>query len=238
MIKKTTSQAAPGPEINTDVTTPTSPAPPASSPVKISFDEFLIQESPTQSPVIRSTPALEPLILEGVQGYKAPPSDRFTAQEANRILNTYAQKYELTKDQTINSIAYWCQSGGYVKSVPNRSLKINSKTEESLEFLRTAVTQVRPNGTVRQLARTLAPTIARVSLNYDYVGHLWKSLSTIRTNIEGADCIFCCEYYYGLDITPKAVNEALAARTLARRSSTSRTKKPAKKKGGSGKRRK
>lgn len=172
-------------------------------------------------------------IVPGIKPYEAPPADRFTADECKKVIAGYAHAYGLTIPEAYHSIAFWCQTGGYVKSVPNKKHKINGRAEEELTKLREICGQVRNGGTVRQLARKLAPVIASVALQCGYVGHLHKSLKPIRPEMTGVDWIYCCEYYFGLSITPRIVNEAIAERIKARSSKakTNNTKNK-KKKGG------
>jgi ATP-dependent Lon protease len=122
-----------------------------------------------------------------------------------------------------------------VKSVPNRKFKINGVGEEELDALRNIIKQVRPNGTVRQLARTLAPIIRKIATIYTYEGHLSKNLRTFRPGLQGDVLIYACEFYFGLDFTPQVINEALAERAKARKNSRTST---GSRKGQKGKKRK
>jgi hypothetical protein len=85
------------------------------------------------------------------------PKDKLTPKQTAQVLSMYASRYQLTPGETLNSIAFWVQEGGYIKKVPNRSQAINHHNKlQELSFLRQCVIKVKPNGTVRQLARSLA----------------------------------------------------------------------------------
>jgi hypothetical protein len=159
----------------------------------------------------------DPSLMEGTQKFEAPPTDKLTPEECEQVIDRYAQHYKLTVQQAAHSISYWCQMGGYVKSVPNRKFNINRVCDEELDTLRNIVKLVRPNGTVRQLARALAKIIVKYASHYDYYGHLAKNLKTFRPGLEGNNLIYACEFYFGLDFTPNLINEALAERAKSRK---------------------
>jgi hypothetical protein len=143
----------------------------------------------------------------------------------------YASRYQLTPGETLNSIAFWVQEGGYIKKVPNRSQAINHHNKlEELSFLRECVIKVKPNGTVRQLARSLAKQVAIVALKQGYVGHLGKSLSSIDPRLTIQDLIYACEFYLGLELVPQIVNNALLERARQRQQTLSKKPKQNKKK--------
>lgn len=123
--------------------------------------------------------------------------------------------------------------GGYVKSVPNKKLKINRIAEEELNTLREICNEARPNGTVRQLARAMARTIYRIAAQLGYPGHLYKALKAHKPELNTADAYFACEVYSGFNYTPHIIEEALALRTQARKAKTIKPKqnKGKKKKG-------
>jgi hypothetical protein len=101
---------------------------------------------------------------------------------------------------------------------------------EELSFLRECVFKVKPNGTVRQLARSLAKQVAIVALKQGYVGHLNKSLSAIDPRLTMQDLIFACEFYSGLEFVPQIVNNALLERARQRQQTLSKKPKQTSKK--------
>jgi hypothetical protein len=151
--------------------------------------------------------------------------DKLTRSEASQIVQKYAAQYSLTTTQAMHSIAFWCQQGGYVRKVPNRSIAINKPdTLESLDIFREIIKKIKPDGTVRQLARYYANTIAEIALKQGYIGHLHTSLRAIRPAIQGPDLMYCAEFYTGLETTPSIVNEALFERAKLRQQTLSKTK--------------
>lgn len=159
----------------------------------------------------------EPLRLEGVERFDQPPPDRFTAPECRQVIHKYADHYGLTRPQAIHSVTYFCQTGGCVKSFPNKKLNINRLREEELDVLRSICAETRPQGTVRQLARGMAYTIFRVAMEYGYPGHLYKQLKQYVPELTIMDSYQACEFYTGQRFTVPAIEKALAARALGRR---------------------
>ena len=144
------------------------------------------------------------------------PQESFTKEEASEVIKRYCEKYDITPIQAIHSISYFCQNGGYVKSVPDKSVTINSKTKlETLNSLREVVSSVRKKGTVRQLARTLVKQIHQMSTKMSYKGHLYNTLS-LKKEISAQDSIYCCEYYLDFELTPIHIKELLKERVLER----------------------
>lgn len=163
-----------------------------------------------------------------------PPSDRFTEAEIAEVIRLYSQEFSLTTEEAIHSISFWCQSGGYIKAVPPRKAKVNNKSEEKLQTLRDICSKVRPNGTVRQLARSFAKTIYKVALQGGYLGHLWKEFKTRDSSLSQLDLYFACEFYDGCDFVPPRVQNIFNSRNLERKKSKipgKKGQKPSRKKG-------
>jgi len=199
------------------IVAPASPLPPAGDkqiiPTPIGITSNFLENFKSKTSADYSAEAKG----EELQPYIPPPTDRFTLEEATEVLIKYQKAFRLSPNQAINSITYWLQSGGYVKSVPNRKETINFKdVPEDLDTLRQIVKDVRSNGTLRQLARAIAQQLSIVAIANGYAGHLFKSLQVINPQIEGADTIYCCEYYQGLPFTPVIVNAALSERSKNR----------------------
>jgi len=195
--------------------------------------EVTQDETSVSQTVDTSELGITPAELEKLTSYQPPPNDQLTKEEAKAVLEKYSRFYNLTKAEALHSVTYWTQNGGYVKSVPDtKTHDINHKGAESLKQLRACVEDVRPGGTVRQLARTLAPYLLQVALQKGYKGHLWKSLKQNNDpSLEGPDLYYCCEFYANLPGTPTKVVEALAARSKER-SQRKQAPKPKKRKGG------
>lgn len=177
------------------------------TPEGLDFDQVLLNMDNLQAPDL---PSADPLVLPGIAKFDPPPADRFTKSECYFALTEYGKTYNLNPPQTMHSITYWAQNGGYVKSVPNRSLPINKGPMEELSTLRDICAKTRPGGTVRQLCRSLALPIYRIALNLGYASHLHKSLRLYRPDISSADSIQACEFYSGLSFTLPIIEDALA----------------------------
>jgi len=166
-----------------------------------------------------------------VSAYTPPPSDRLSDDETNQVLTRYMRTYKLNPHQTLNSVSYWLQTGGYVRSVPNRKHAINTPNIiEELDTLRLVVREVRSTATLRQLARTLVSQINKMALVQGYPGHLYKTLQLTNPQLRDTDIYYCCEYYQGLTITPAIVNAALNERTLKRGKNSKQVNKTGNKK--------
>lgn len=198
--------------------------------------------STEQNPDPNTTTAIEQLInnpsktIEGTELMRIEPLEKgvLTKQQATRVIHKYANHYKLNHVQALNSIAYWTQNGGYVKKVPNWKASINFPGNlEELDTLRKIIAQVvGESGTVRQLARTLALPISVMANKQDYKGHLFKALLVFNPGLKWTDATYAAEFYLGLEITPKDINQALADRAKARQTTVSKKAKPRKKKGG------
>jgi hypothetical protein len=169
-------------------------------------------------------------LIKDIQPYVALPADKLTDEELKKVVYEYAFTYKLTPAEALHSIAYWCQSGGYVKSVPDKSIDLNKKGSESLQTLRQAVTNARPKGTVRQLARSLYKTIYKIAAKCGYTGHLYKALRRIDPTITVSESELACEYYEGTDICSPKITAALLERSRLR----AQTRAPKTKKRGKG----
>jgi hypothetical protein len=162
--------------------------------------------------------------LQSVVKFNPPPPDKFTLEEAQKAVYLYQKYYNLNTAQAMNSITYWLQSGGYIKTVPDRTYNINGIGEESLGLLREIIKKVRKNGTLRQFARAIPMYLINVARANHYPGHLSKALRLIDPSLQDQDLYFACEYYMDYQETPRKIIEALAERTKAR--AKSRTPKP------------
>lgn len=192
----------------------------------LDFDQVLLDVGSQKESTL---PSAEPLVLPGITKFDPPPADRFTKDECYSALTEYGKTYNLNPSQTMHSMTYWAQNGGYVKSVPNRRLSINEGPMEELDTLRGICAKVRPGGTVRQLFRALALPIYRIALNLSYAGHLHKSLRLYRPDISTVDAIQACEFYSGLSFTLPIIEDALSQRAKARKTKSSSKPKKGKK---------
>ena len=128
--------------------------------------------------------------------YITPPSDRFTPEEVQSTAKKYNARHGLTIPETFNSFAYFLQRGGYIAGVTNIVAKVNGKKKETLQLLREVVKEVRPNGTLKQLARPISKIILKFSQQQNYVGHFPYKLRELDPSLTTEDLDLACKYRY------------------------------------------
>jgi hypothetical protein len=154
-----------------------------------------------------------------------PENDLILKQKTNLTILKYAAIEQIPAEFAIIGISALLQSGAYLKSVPNRRIKINNHefTKKSLVF---AAEQAEFGQTLRSMARHLRKTIAKVAYKYEIPGHLYAKFKIENANIIAQNdsetnkiiATYCTDFQIENPDTPEIVREFLANREKTRSS--------------------
>lgn len=165
---------------------------------------------------------------------EAQKMDTLPRDQANKIIQLYAEKNGVDPKLAMIGIAALAQAGGTNSSIPPFTRIVNGHPFE-LKTLRETVEFVTDKkGTVRQLAKTLRNTIYKISLSNEWLGPLAKTLLKDYPEKDFNQYELICAAEYHDDnmesYMPPKVREALADRAQKLRAMKTAKPKPKSKK--------
>ena len=182
----------------------------------------------------------EEAYLAKVSQDQTSPEDMLPVEVANTIVDAYAIRNKCTKTQAMVGIAFLIQEGGTNSSKTNLTRTVND-INFNINELRTVIRNNHPNGTVRQLAKTMRKIIGRIATINSWPGTLTREINRIsETPISSADSIYCCEIYSDFydEVMPPRIRELLQRRERELLDAQKRTRETSKRPPKGGKKKK
>lgn len=158
-----------------------------------------------------------------------PEDDELLKTKTNLTLAKYAAIEQIPIDFAIIGISALLQSGAYLKSVPNRKIKINNHefTKKSLVF---AAEQAENKYTLRAMARFMKLNIVKVALTYNIPGHLFarykienaSKIAQMNPEIIKTYSAYCTDFQIENPDCPEDIRQYLADREKNRSNNNNR----------------
>jgi hypothetical protein len=143
----------------------------------------------------------------------------------HKLIYKFSLLQETEYDHAAIGMCCLLQSGSYLKSVTNRTIKIGGTTftKKNLIF---ASEQIENTYTLRYIARYMKKTIAKIALHYKIPGHLYsrfkiENATLIASNTEEQNrelATYCTDFQIENTETPEIIIEYLANREKNRTS--------------------
>jgi hypothetical protein len=140
-----------------------------------------------------------------------------------QLITKLATIQNVTFDHALIGICGLLQSGSYLKSVSNRTIKI-SNIEFSKKNLLFAMDQIECKFTLRQIARYLKFETAKISRKYGIPGHLFSRFKTenalsynnLSEETRRIYSAYCADFQLENPDTPPEIRQYLATREKTR----------------------